>query len=70
MIEQAEESPRVLDMRLDYFFPRELLDRFTSAGFDSVELHGNFGSEPFDPARHDVVVYEATKPRATNLDTT
>jgi len=63
LIEQDHEPPRVLDMRLEYFFPRELVEALQAAGFDPVDVRGGFDGQPFDPAASEVVVYQATKPR-------
>jgi len=66
LIERDGEAARVLDMRLEYFFPRELVEAIQRAGFDPVRMQGGFDGRPFDPVGSDVVVYEAIKPPATN----
>lgn len=66
LIERDGDPARVLDMRLEYFFPRELVEAMESAGFDPVRVEGGFDGEPFDPVGSDVVLYEAVKPAGSN----
>lgn len=62
LIEQQDEPARVLDMPLEYYFPREVVDALGRAGFDPIDVQGGFDGQPFDPVASDVVVYQAVKP--------
>ena len=66
LIERDGDESRVLDMRLEYFFPREVVEDIQRAGFDPVHVRGGFDGRPFNPVENDVVVYEAVKPPVTN----
>lgn len=60
-LERDGEPSRVLDMRLDYFFPFEVTSALFAAGFATVEVMGGYGNSLFDPATNQVLVYEAVK---------
>lgn len=59
--EQDGEPPRVLDMRLDYFFPCEVTSALLAAGFATVDVTGDYCGAPFDAAKNRVLVFEAVK---------
>lgn len=52
---------RATEMHLQYYFPRELARMLKEAGLTPTSINGDYSSEPFDPARHDIVVYEAER---------
>jgi SAM-dependent methyltransferase len=61
LVERAGERT-VLEMRLHYYFPHELLAAFRHAGFATCTLWGGYHGEAFDPSENEVFVYEAGKP--------
>ncbi|MDD5750913.1 MAG: class I SAM-dependent methyltransferase [Candidatus Peribacteraceae bacterium] len=52
---------KILEMRLHYYFPHEVLGALRSAGFENVSLTGGYNGEPFDPSENEVLVFEAQK---------
>ena len=52
----------VLEMHLDYYFPRELSDKFLAAALAEPQIAGNYRGEPFDPINSDIMVIESTRP--------
>ncbi|HIH22620.1 TPA: class I SAM-dependent methyltransferase [Candidatus Micrarchaeota archaeon] len=52
---------KVLEMNLFYYFPHELSESLTNAGFVEVRITGDYKDEIFDPSEHEVVVFEARK---------
>jgi SAM-dependent methyltransferase len=61
LIERPDCPACVLEMRLDYCFPVELVAFLRSAQFEAVNVFGGFAGEPFEPATNSVLVYEAIK---------
>jgi len=61
LIERQDRPPCVLEMRLDYCFPVELVAVLRTARFAAVNVFGGFQREAFEPATNSVLVYEAIK---------
>lgn len=54
---------KILEMRLHYYFPHEVLTAMQKAGFESVSMAGGYNGEPFDPSENEVLVFDAQKAR-------
>lgn len=67
------DSPRgrhLLEMRLRYYFPQQLIEQFRAAGLPEPTVTGGYRGEPFDPTANEILVLETRKPpRAAHYPT-
>lgn len=74
MTELAQiDSPRgrkLLEMRLHYYFPKQLAGLFCDAGLPQPIITGGYHGEPFDARTNEILVLETSKPmNADRIDT-
>lgn len=62
VISTSNEPDRVLEMDMHYHFPHEVTDALREAGFEGINVIGDFKDALFDSTEHEIVTYEAKKP--------